>query len=203
MKAAEHWSGHTERFTPFTVGDHMCLQNQTGPHQSKWDKTGLVIEVRQFNQYVVRVDGSGWMTLCNREFLRKYLPGRMQQHRLNIDDDLRQLHTPPPKPDSPITPLPIPASTPPPPPSDRILAARAPQAVDAPAATSPRPYQCEPHVLNSPPHVHQSRPIQDTHPSALMEPLVPASPATPPTRATRPLTLPRLQDYNAKGLLEQ
>ena len=38
------------------------------------DKTGIVIEVRPFHQYVVRVDGSGRVTLRNRRFLRKYTP---------------------------------------------------------------------------------------------------------------------------------
>ena len=33
-----------------------------------------MIEVRQFDQYVVRVDGSGRVTLRNRKFLRKYTP---------------------------------------------------------------------------------------------------------------------------------
>ncbi len=34
----------------------------------------IVVEVRQFDQYVVKVDGSGRMTLRNRKFLRKYTP---------------------------------------------------------------------------------------------------------------------------------
>ena len=34
----------------------------------------MVIEVRQFDQYVVRVDGSGRVTLRNRKFQRKYIP---------------------------------------------------------------------------------------------------------------------------------
>ena len=33
-----------------------------------------MVEVRQFDQYVVRVDGSGRVTLRNRKFLRKYMP---------------------------------------------------------------------------------------------------------------------------------
>ena len=59
---------------PLVVGDCVRIQNQTGPHPTKWDKTGIVVEVRQFDQYVVRVDGSGRVTLRNRKFLRKYLP---------------------------------------------------------------------------------------------------------------------------------
>ena len=44
----------------------------TGPHPTKWHRTGRVIEVRQFDQYVVRVDGSGRVTLRNRKLLRKF-----------------------------------------------------------------------------------------------------------------------------------
>ena len=50
------------------------MQNQTGPHASKWDRNGIVIEVRQFDQYVVKDDGSGHVTLRNRKSLRRYLP---------------------------------------------------------------------------------------------------------------------------------
>ena len=72
----------------------MRLQNQTGRHPTKWDKTGRVVEVRQHNQYVVRVDGSGRMTLRNRQFLRKYtpvVPSRPQHTRLGeLLEDLRR-----------------------------------------------------------------------------------------------------------------
>ena len=74
MKAAERWSEHTKRLPPLKVGDTVRIQNQTGPFPIKWDKTGRVVEVRQFDQYVVRVDGSGRVTLRNRKFLRKYVP---------------------------------------------------------------------------------------------------------------------------------
>ena len=74
MKVAERLSQHTKRLPPLSVGDHVRIQNQSGPHPLKWDKTGRVIEVRQFDQYVVRVDGSGRVTLRNRKFLRHYIP---------------------------------------------------------------------------------------------------------------------------------
>ena len=73
-KMAERLSEHTRQLPPLKVGDHVRLQNQTGPHPKKWDKTGLVVEVRQFDQYVIRVDGSGRVTLRNRKFLRKFMP---------------------------------------------------------------------------------------------------------------------------------
>ena len=67
MKLHERWSEHTKQLRPLVVGDTVRIQNQVGPHPSKWDKTGRVIEVRQFDQYVVRVDGSGRVTLRNRK----------------------------------------------------------------------------------------------------------------------------------------
>ena len=74
MRDAERLSEHTRVLPPLAVGDCVRIQNQTGPFPTKWDKTGIVIEVRQFDQYVIRVDGSGRMTLRNRKFLRKYIP---------------------------------------------------------------------------------------------------------------------------------
>lgn len=52
-------------------GDFVRLQNQTGNHSRRWDRTGTVVEARPFHQYLVKVDGSGRLTLRNRQFLRK------------------------------------------------------------------------------------------------------------------------------------
>ena len=65
IKTAEHLSEHTRHLTPLVIRDHVRIQNQAGPQPTKWDKTGIAIEVRQFDQYVVRVDGSGQATLRN------------------------------------------------------------------------------------------------------------------------------------------
>ena len=54
--AAEWWTKHTKKSPPLCVGDHVHAQNQTGPHPLKWDKTGQIVEIRQFDQYVVCVD---------------------------------------------------------------------------------------------------------------------------------------------------
>ena len=91
IKAEERWSEHTKRLPPLKVGDAVRIQNQVGPHPNKWDKTGIVTEVRQFNQYIVRVDGSGRATLRNRKFLRKFVP--MKPLRI-----LLTLHISPPTP---------------------------------------------------------------------------------------------------------
>lgn len=70
----EKWSEHTRMLTPLRVGDHVYIQNLVGNHPRKWERTGVVVEVRQFHQYVVRVDGSGRVTLRNRQHLRKFKP---------------------------------------------------------------------------------------------------------------------------------
>ena len=50
MQATERWSEHTKLLPPLTIGDLVRIQNQTGHNPTKWDKTGTVIEVRQFDQ---------------------------------------------------------------------------------------------------------------------------------------------------------
>ena len=74
MKVSERLSEHTLSWPPLAVGDTVRIQNQVGPNPTKWDKTGIIVEVRQFDQYVVQVDGPGRVTLRNRKFLRKYIP---------------------------------------------------------------------------------------------------------------------------------
>ena len=88
MKAVERWSEHARRLPPLAVGNYVCIQNQTGPHSIKWDKTGIIIEVRQFDQYVVQVDGSGRVTIHNWKYLRKYISVSQQPPRHTINDDL-------------------------------------------------------------------------------------------------------------------
>ena len=74
FKISERLTEHTHSPPPLVVGDHVRIQNQRGNHPNKWDRTGVVVEVRQYHQYVIRVDGSGRVTLRNRKYLRKYIP---------------------------------------------------------------------------------------------------------------------------------
>ncbi|XP_060073014.1 uncharacterized protein LOC132552840 [Ylistrum balloti] len=89
MKTAERLAEHTKRLLPLKVGDLVRIQNQTGPYPRKWDKTGTVIEVHQYDQYVVRIDGSGRITLRNRKFLRKYTPVYSPPEKQSIEQDLK------------------------------------------------------------------------------------------------------------------
>lgn len=93
-KEAERWTEHTKRLPFLRVGDHVRIQNQTGPHPTKWDKTGVVIEVRQFDQYNVRIDGSGRVTLRYGNFLWKYVPVQTPPPKRTFNDDLRHISRP-------------------------------------------------------------------------------------------------------------
>ena len=88
MRHQEKWSEHTKTLPPLQVGDRVRIQNQTGPHPNKWDRTGIVIEVRQFHQYLIRIDGSGRQTLRNRKFLRKFIPMYQPPKRRSILEDI-------------------------------------------------------------------------------------------------------------------
>ena len=88
MRHQDKWSEHTKTLSPLRVGDRVRIQNQTGRHPNKWDHTGVVIEVRQFHQYLIRIDGSGRQTLRNRKFLRKFVPVYQPPKRRSILEDI-------------------------------------------------------------------------------------------------------------------
>lgn len=122
MKCAERLKQNTRALPPLVVGDKVRVQNQTGPYPLKWDKTGTVIEVKQFDQYVIRLDGSRRVTLRNRKFLRKFIPAVTDTPTWSPSAHEEQLPAIPPKdqgtPDTPSSGIPAPpvprTQTPPP-----------------------------------------------------------------------------------------
>ena len=72
MKTLDNLDEHTRKLHPLNIGDHVLIQNQSGPFPKKWDKSGIIVEVKTYDQYSVRVDGSGRITLRNRRFLRRF-----------------------------------------------------------------------------------------------------------------------------------
>ena len=77
-KQVEKLQANAHVLKPLQVGDLVRIQNQTGSHPNKWDKTGTVVQVGQNDQYIVKVDGSWRLTLRNRKFLRKMLPRSLE-----------------------------------------------------------------------------------------------------------------------------
>ena len=177
-KISERLSEHTKHLPPLKIGDHVRLQNQSGPHPKKWDRTGIIIEVRQFDQYVVRVDGSGRVTLRNRQFLRDFTP-------VVAREPLAMLPGPNIPPQVKQTPLAIPAVQP----SDHTtpsVSSRVPPTPESPRQNIlPIPTPSSPVVPSTPP------PTITTPPPAVSAP------------AKVPLILRNLQPHNAPGLHEE
>jgi len=158
---------------PLDIGDTVRIQNQTGNHPTKWDKTGSVVQVGDNDQYLVRVDGSRRLTLRNRRYLRKMIcPSHLKKH-LQPAPSMMQL------PAAPVWQHPT-------------TEAEKPQ-LQPPQAMLP--------VHNVLDEGHSSRPLPLNLPVALPAPVTPdAGPAsppatpnqrvTPPARATPDATLP-------------
>ena len=73
-RTVETLSKHSRDLPPLRHGDLVSVQNQTGPHPTRWDRTAVVMECLPHNQYTVKIDATGRLTLRNRQFLRKYTP---------------------------------------------------------------------------------------------------------------------------------
>ena len=61
----------TRQLDELPVGTPVVIQNQTGRYPTKWDKTGVIVEIRPHNQLVIKVDGSRRLTLRNRRFVKE------------------------------------------------------------------------------------------------------------------------------------
>jgi hypothetical protein len=70
----EALSEHTKRLPPLANGTVVLVQNQTGNKPKNWSKSGVIVEARNHEQYMVKLDGSGRATLRNRRFLRQIRP---------------------------------------------------------------------------------------------------------------------------------
>ena len=101
MLAHERCFEHTRHLPPLIVGDNIRIQNQIGHHPNKWDKTGTMKEVCQFDQYVIRLDGSRRVTLHSRKSSQKDIPFTKPIPARKLLDDLKRL-----QPTTPATPSP-------------------------------------------------------------------------------------------------
>ena len=193
MREAERWSEHTKRLPPLKVGDRVRIQNQVGSHPKKWDNTGVVIEVRQFDQYVVKVDGSGRVTLRNRKFLRKYVPVQPPSARTTIAHDLALRWITPSTRVTPSASPPPSASSP----DDQMAPSNDPQqphpTIQVTTSPTPTPLARAPDVLSAP---------NDQPPSpADAPPALPTSEAGRPARNRRPPTWHK--DYEMSHITDE
>ena len=97
-RQVESLSPKTRDLPPLSVGDTCRVQNQTGHHPTKWDRTGVVVKVNNNNQYLIKMHGSGRVSLRNRKLLRRiqsYVPNRRIVHTVFVPTSMSGSETPP------------------------------------------------------------------------------------------------------------
>ena len=176
----EKWTEHTHSLPQLKVGDNVFLQNLTGNHPRRWERTGIVVEVRQFHQYAVKIDGSGRITLRNRQHLRKFTPF---QSRSPLEV-VRSPNEPPQAPrDNPTVP--------------NEVCPEAPGSSQVPETTVPINPIAQPHQDTAISSAMAAPPAEseESHPGPS-----PCVPDAPPVKV--PQALKRLRSHNAPGLSE-
>ena len=172
MRHQEQWSEHTKLLPPLKIGDRVRIQNQTGSHPNKWDRNSIVIEVRQFHQYLIRIDGSGRQTLRNRKFLRNYIPIYQPAKRRSILEDIAHLPPTPPSDDTTTSPKLLTDPPPTPPHTPRK---------DTTSPTTPTRTDTE---VNIPPPQTSHPPGSPITPPPTINPAQPSPEPTPPQEPT-------------------
>ena len=89
VKNCEKLDAKCKYLEPLREGDHVLIQNQTpnSKRSKKWDRQGIVVSTGDHDQYIVKVTGTGRLTLRNRQFLRKFqIPKDTVQSPNNISD---------------------------------------------------------------------------------------------------------------------
>ena len=84
---------HSRRLPPLQINDSVFVQNQTGVTLGKWDRICVVMEIKPNDQYVIKISGTGRLTLRNRRFLRKvkvYTPPVINQQPHQPDPCVQQ-----------------------------------------------------------------------------------------------------------------
>ena len=65
VKTIENLSKHTKQLPPLWIGDHIFEQNWLSNTPGKWDCSGVILESKGHDQYVVKITGTGRLTLRN------------------------------------------------------------------------------------------------------------------------------------------
>ena len=171
---SERHNTRSKDLKPLKVGDHCYIQNQVGAHATKWDRTGVIVEVLPHRKYTVKVDGYGRLTKRNRKFLRFFRPASLSVTDMPfIQDNIDQ-------PDRTIvdgTSIPQHRND-----CEEIPHSQSPGTSDSTPTPSSSP---DPAVVHSDRLCDQTAPVQESE-----------------VQPRLPLTLRRLQPHNKPGLLE-
>ena len=69
----DEWNKKTKSFPPLMLGDDVLIKNQSGNHPTRWDKRGVVVECKEFDQYMIRIDGPRCVKRKNRKYLKNVI----------------------------------------------------------------------------------------------------------------------------------
>ena len=74
VRSCEQLETGSRELPSLREGDQVFIQNQDKSHgrPNKWDRQGTIIALKDNDQHLVKVHGSGRLTLRNRRFLRKF-----------------------------------------------------------------------------------------------------------------------------------
>ena len=93
VRSAESLNQHAHSLPALNCVDKVFVQNQTGPHPNKWDRSGVVVDCKDFDQYLIKLAGTGRLFLRNRRFLRRFtLPGNSSGAHVNDTNTLAGSH---------------------------------------------------------------------------------------------------------------
>ena len=74
VKNCERLEASSKQLEPLREGDAVLIQNQmpNSPRSKKWDRQRTIVSAGEHDQYLVKVTGTGRLTLRNRQFLRRF-----------------------------------------------------------------------------------------------------------------------------------
>ena len=201
-KSREKWSANTRELPPLSIGDTVFVQNQSGNYPNRWEKTGTIVEVKSHDQYSVKVDGSGRVTLRNRKFLRKTIHYQPSPGKVS-----------PPKPvaktDPPAQSSPSPAINPTTPIDHLATSPTTADGLGCPLTPGPEPPASNPAtptpVPGTPAATRSPTPQTPrmTSPPSMARRNLDFTPQTPPSKHIKtPLAMKRLNPHNQPGVME-
>ncbi len=91
-KTVERYDRDKRPLSPLSVGDCVSIQNRSGTHPLRWDRTGKIVERLEHRQYLVKADGSGRVLLRTRAHLRKINPVTADRSAYDIDNPVSAVH---------------------------------------------------------------------------------------------------------------
>ena len=83
---------YTKKQRVIPVGGAVAVQNQAGRFPKKWDKTGVVVENKDHDKVLIRMDGSRRLTTRNRKFVKQILSPRDLPEMIDIQSSPAQVN---------------------------------------------------------------------------------------------------------------